>query len=49
MGHNDSRMGNMKESPLAVVCWVGSWFNQIPKQHRWILEQIPKEWEKLNR
>src|SRR3989344_6419215 len=50
MGHNNPRMGNLKKKVLLLLCaGLALGLTRSPKQHRWILKQIPKEWEKLNR
>ena len=50
MGHENPRMGNLKKKVLLLLCaGLALGLTRSHKQHRWILKQIPKEWEKLNR
>src|SRR3989344_1143794 len=50
MGHNDPRMGNLKKKILLLLlAGLALGLTQSPKKHWWILKQIPKEWEKINR
>jgi len=43
-------MGNLKKKVLLLLyAGLALGLTRSPKQHRWILKQIPKEWEKLNR
>ncbi len=50
MGHDDPRIGNLKKKVLLLLyAGLALGLTRSPKQHRWILEQIPREWEKLNR
>src|SRR3989338_7201683 len=47
-GHQ--RIGNMKKKVLLLLCaGLALGLTRSPKKHWWILKQIPKEWEKLNR
>ncbi len=50
MGHNDPRMGNIKKKILLLLsAGLALGLTRSPKKHFWILKQIPKEWEKINR
>lgn len=43
-------MGNLKKKVLLLLyAGLALGLTRSPKQHWWILEQIPKEWRKINR
>ncbi len=43
-------MGNLKKKVLLLLyAGLALGLNRSPKTHWWILREIPKEWEKLNR
>ena len=47
-GHQ--RIGNMKKKVLLLLlAGLALGLTRSPKKHWWILKQIPKEWEKINR
>ncbi len=50
MGHNTPRIGTMKKKILLLLlagCALG--LTRSPKRYWWILKQIPKEFEKVDR
>jgi len=50
MVRNDPRIGNLKKKVLLLLCaGLSLGLTRSPKTHWWILKQIPKEWEKVNR
>ena len=50
MTHNDPRIGNLKKKVLLLLlAGLALGLTRSPKKHWWILKQIPKEWEKVNR
>src|SRR3989338_10786847 len=50
MGHEEPRMGNLKKKVLLLMhAGLAVGLTQSPKKQWWILKQIPKEWEKINR
>src|SRR3989339_15449 len=50
MVRNNPRIGNLKKKVLLLLCaGLALGLTRSPKTHWWILKQIPKEWEKVNR
>src|SRR3989344_3500269 len=50
MEQTTKRLGTTQRKILLLLeAGLALGLTQSPKQHRWILEQIPREWEKLNR
>lgn len=50
MGNNVPRIGNVKKKILLLLCaGLALGLTKSPKKHWWILKQIPKEWQKVNR
>ncbi|OGI65780.1 hypothetical protein A3A95_01520 [Candidatus Nomurabacteria bacterium RIFCSPLOWO2_01_FULL_39_18] len=50
MGYNHPRVGNLKRKILLLLlAGLALGLTRSPKKHWWILKQIPKEWNKLNR
>ncbi len=50
MGYNESRIGNLKKKVLLLLhAGLALGLTRSPKTHWWILKQIPKEWERVNR
>jgi DNA-binding transcriptional regulator PaaX len=49
MAHN-LRIGNLKKKVLLLLlAGVALGLNRSAKRHSWILRQVPKEWQKINR
>ena len=47
---NTPRMGNIKKKVLLLLlAGLALGLTRSPKKHWWILKQLPKEWEKINR
>src|SRR3989338_7911288 len=50
MGHNDPRMGTLKKKLLLLLLsGIALGLTKSGKKQMFILKQIPKEWEKINR
>ena len=50
MGHDALRMGNLKKKVLLLIgAGLAFGLTQSPRKQWWILKQIPKEWNKINR
>ncbi|MDP2788624.1 MAG: hypothetical protein Q8O46_01025 [bacterium] len=50
MRHDEPRIGNVKKKVLLLLySGLALGLTQSPKTHWWILKQIPKEWNKINR
>jgi len=50
MGHDTPRIGNMKKKILLLLlAGVALGLSRSYKKQKWILKQIPKEWEKGNK
>src|SRR3989344_9239356 len=50
MGHDLPRMGNLKKKVLILLlAGLALGLTRSPKKQWWILKQIPKEFEKINR
>src|SRR3990167_10056173 len=50
MVHNTPRMGDIKKKVLLLLlAGLALGLTRSPKKHWWILKQIPKEWDKINR
>jgi len=50
MGHDTPRMGNLKKKVLLLLlAGIALGLTRSPKKHWWILKQIPKELEKIDR